>query len=107
MLITFQARRPENSLDVVVFSHPNYFSFITEKTILFQGSRGGPTFSGLGGGSGPPTHPPSGSAHENLHDVLISDLRCRACRPSDVNYSGVHTCIAHLRILVENKFVEQ
>ena len=24
--------------------------FITEKTILFQGSRGGPTFSRLGGG---------------------------------------------------------
>ena len=61
--------------------------FITEKTILFQGSRGGPTFSGgrggpassggvqilisiephitcdFPGGSGPPI-PPSGSAHE-------------------------------------------
>ena len=26
--------------------------FITEKTMLFQGSRGGPTFSGGGGGGG-------------------------------------------------------
>ena len=30
-------------------------------------------------GGGPP--PPSGSAHENLHDVLIADLHCRASRP--------------------------
>ena len=57
-----QARWPENSLDKVFFY---FFSpqlilqftegvqwFITEKTILFQGSRGSPTFSG-GGGGGP------------------------------------------------------
>ena len=50
----------------------NYF--IAEKTILFQGSRGGPTFSGRGPtfsrgwGSGPLS--PSGSAHalsKNIH----------------------------------------
>ena len=54
-----QARRPENSVDKVVFFSPQLIlqfaegsnGFITEKTIYFQGSRGGPTFSrGEGGG---------------------------------------------------------
>ena len=44
---------------VIVFKSSTYFTdslirgrngFITEKTILFQGSRGGPTFSRGGGG---------------------------------------------------------
>ena len=54
-----QAQRPENSLDNVFILVFNLFYstqreskyFITEKTLLFQGSRGGPTFSGGGGGS--------------------------------------------------------
>ena len=53
-----QARQPENSLDKVVFFCPQLIlqftegiqGFITEKTILYQGSRGGPTFSRGGGG---------------------------------------------------------
>ena len=47
-------------------------------------------FRGGGGGSGP-LPPFSGSTHENLHDVLIADLRCRASRPSDERISL--TCI--------------
>ena len=47
-----QVRRPENSLDNFFFYPSTYFTvyrggsnvFITEKTILFQESRGGPTF---------------------------------------------------------------
>ena len=51
-----QARRPETSLDIFSFSpqfiiQSGYNGFITEKTIFFQGSRGGPTFSSGGGGS--------------------------------------------------------
>ena len=56
-----QAWGPENSLDYIFFSFflvLNLFyilqrgsnGFITEKTILFQGSRGGPTFSRRGWG---------------------------------------------------------
>ena len=50
-----QARRPETSLDIFSFSpqfimQSGYNGFITEKTIFFQGSRGGPTFSSGGGG---------------------------------------------------------
>ena len=56
-----QARLPENSLDkVLVFFllvlnlfyslQRGSIGVITEKTILFQGSRGGPTFTGGGGG---------------------------------------------------------
>ena len=59
--------------------------FITEKTILLQGSRGGPTFSGGGGVQGVvqmlifiETHitcdPPSGSAH--VLDWPIQGLLC-------------------------------
>ena len=48
----------------------------------------GPTFTG---GPDPLPPPPSGSAHENLHDVLIANLRCRASRPSDERISL--TCI--------------
>ena len=33
----------------------------------------------------------SGSAHENQHDVIIANLRCRASRPSDERISS--TCI--------------
>ena len=48
-----EARQPENSLDNAFFLVLNLFyslqrgsnGFITEKTILFQGSRGGQTFS--------------------------------------------------------------
>ena len=51
------ARRPENSLGNGFLVINLFYSlergsngFITEKTILFQGSRGGPTFSGVGVG---------------------------------------------------------
>ena len=53
-----QAWRTENSLGNVFILVLNLFyslqrgsnGFITEKTLLFQGSRGGPTFSEGGGG---------------------------------------------------------
>ena len=53
------ARKQPGRLFVCVFSVLNLFyslhrgsnGFITEKTVLFQGSRGGPTFSRGGGGS--------------------------------------------------------
>ena len=51
-----QAQRQENSLDNIFLVLNLFYSvqrgsngFITKKTILFQGSRGGPTFSGGGG----------------------------------------------------------
>ena len=52
-----QAWRPENSLDNVFIIVLNLFyslqrgpnGFITEKTLLFQGSNGSPTFSRGGG----------------------------------------------------------
>ena len=51
-----QARRPENSLDNIVLVLSLFYNLqrgsnglFTEKTILFQGSRGGPTFSKGGG----------------------------------------------------------
>ena len=56
---TPQLQITENSLDnVLLFCSPQLILrftegvqlFITEKTILFQGPRGGPTFSGGGGG---------------------------------------------------------
>ena len=77
---------------------------ISKKTIIFQGFRGGPTFSGggggnffsrvgvqilfsietqviccdfPGGGSGPPTPPPpSGSAHVVAHHYLNHSIIC-------------------------------
>ena len=51
---------------------------VLQQLILFQGSSGVQHFLGGGGWEGPDPLPPSGSAHENLHDVKIADLRCRA-----------------------------
>ena len=98
-----QVRQPENSLDNFYLVLNLFYSlqressgFITVKTILFQGSRGGPTFSrwvqlfseeGVqmlisiethiicdfpGGGGGPdPLSPSPGSAHATLRDYRV------------------------------------
>ena len=77
-----QALRPENHLDVFVFSPQLILQFtegfITEKTILFQGSRGGPNANfyrnpySLRFSMGVRiSYPPSGSAHGmNAADVI-------------------------------------
>ena len=47
----FQPRLPENSSDKVFFSLVLnlFYSFTSKRTIIFQGFRGGPTFSRGGG----------------------------------------------------------